>query len=130
MGFRILIVDDSPLIRKCIRASIQEMPNWKVCGEAENGQIGIEKTKDLNPDLVILDLSMPVMNGLDAARHINQAFPNLPLVMLTMHASEQLSEEAKAAGIKEVLPKDKGLDDLLRSMRVLLASPSASGFNY
>jgi CheY-like chemotaxis protein len=90
------------------------------CGEAENGQFAIEKVKDLSPDLVVLDMDMPVMNGLDAARQINKASPDLPLIMFTMSISDQLSKEAKAAGIKDVLSKEKGMDDLLVSMRALL----------
>lgn len=75
MGFQILIVDDSPPIRKCIRTHIELKTDWKVCGEAENGQVAIERVKALNPDLVVLDMSMPVMNGLDAARQIRKTSP-------------------------------------------------------
>jgi CheY-like chemotaxis protein len=85
MGFQILVVDDNPSVRKCIRTFIELQTDWNVCGEAENGQIAIERVKDLNPDLVVLDLSMPVMNGLDAARQISNVEPRLPLIMLTMY---------------------------------------------
>ena len=120
MEFHILIVDDNPPIRKCIRTFIEQKTDWKVCGEAENGQVAIEKVKDLNPDLVVLDMSMPVMNGLDAARQINKTSPGLPLLMFTLYVSDQLSKEAKAVGIKDVLSKEVGLDDLLVSMRAML----------
>jgi two-component system, chemotaxis family, chemotaxis protein CheY len=74
-----------------------------VCGEAENGVVAIEKVRELNPDLVILDFAMPIMNGLDAARHITHIAPKLPMVLFTLHASVQLYKEALAAGIKDVL---------------------------
>jgi len=70
MSAQILIVDDSPFLRRSIRFSIEQNTDWQVCGEAENGKVAIEKTKELHPDLIILDLAMPVMNGLDAARHL------------------------------------------------------------
>ncbi|MGB7435788.1 MAG: response regulator transcription factor [Candidatus Acidiferrum sp.] len=120
MASRILIVDDSPPIRHCIRTYIEELTEFEICGEAENGQIAVEKTKDLRPDLVILDLSMPVMNGLDAARQINRASPDTPLILFTMHNSEALSKEAKLAGIRNVLSKEQGMGDLLFSVRALL----------
>lgn len=119
---QILIVDDSTPIRKCIRTFIEQKTDWKVCGEAENGQVAVEKVKNLNPDLVVLDMSMPVMNGLEAARLIKKTSPRLPLVMFTMYVSEQLSKTAKAVGIKDVLSKEVSLDELIVSMRVALAS--------
>jgi CheY-like chemotaxis protein len=119
---QILIVDDSTPIRKCIRTFIEQKTDWKVCGEADNGQVAVEKVKDLNPDLVVLDMSMPVMNGLEAARLIKKTSPRLPLVMFTMYVSDQLSKAAEAVGIKDVLSKEVGLEELIVSMRVALAS--------
>ncbi len=120
MTFQILLVDDSPSIRKCVRTFIEQVTDWVVCGEAENGQIAVEKVRDLNPDLVVLDMSMPVMNGLDAARKITKASPDLPLIMFTMYVSGQLSRAAKTVGIKDVVSKETGLDGLLVSMRAAL----------
>jgi DNA-binding NarL/FixJ family response regulator len=114
---RILIVDDSLPIRKCIRTFIEAKTDWIVCGEAANGQIAIEKVRDLHPDLVILDQSMPVMNGLAAAREIRNVSPGLPLFLFTMYVSQELSEEAKAAGMVGVLSKEAGLDELVASIR-------------
>jgi DNA-binding NarL/FixJ family response regulator len=81
----------------------------RICGEAENGKVAVEKVKDLHPDVVILDFQMPVMNGLEAARQIAFLAPNTAMVMFTMHNCEQLSKEAQAAGIKEVLSKSDGV---------------------
>lgn len=111
----VLIVDDSALIRSILRSSIEQNGSLSVCGEAENGKIGVEKVKQLQPDIVILDLQMPVMNGLEAARQISQIAPNTMLLMFTMHCSEQLSKEAQATGIQKVFSKidDGGPNQLI-----------------
>jgi DNA-binding NarL/FixJ family response regulator len=71
---------------------MEQNTDWQVCGEAENGQVAIEKTKQLDPDLIILDLAMPIMNGLDAARHIAGFAPGIAILLLTMHGSRELSK--------------------------------------
>ena len=115
-----LIVDDSPLIRHALRSCIEQSQDCQVCGEAENGKVAIEKVKELHPDVVILDLQMPVMDGLEAAGQINQLAPNTTMLMFTMHNSEQLLKIAPTAGIKEVLPKSDGLaEHLLASLKKL-----------
>ena len=113
MGHKILVVDDKPVIRRLIRFCIEQRTNWQVCGEAENGELAVGKVAELNPDLVILDLQMPVMNGLDAAREIGRKAPNIPMLMLTMNYSEQLLKAAEAVGIKDVCSKIDGLPDHL-----------------
>ena len=104
----ILIVDDSTVIRRTLRSSIEQNASLSVCGEAENGQIGVEKVKQLQPDTVILDLQMPVMNGLEAAREISDIAPRTIMLMYTMYSSEQLSKLADAAGIQKVFSKSEG----------------------
>jgi len=122
MPAQILIVDDSVHLRSSIRCCIERNTDWEVCGEAENGLVAIEKVRELNPDLVVLDFAMPIMNGLDAARHITHIAPKLPMVLFTLHASVQLHKEALAAGIKDVLCKSQGgTEQLLASMKILLA---------
>lgn len=118
---RILIVDDSSLLRHSIRSCIEEHSPWQVCGEAENGKVAVEKVMELHPDLVLLDLSMPIMNGLDAARRIATVSPHTIMVMFTMHKSIQLLSTARSAGIKAVLCKSDGdLDHLVDSIRIYL----------
>jgi two-component system response regulator NreC len=113
----ILIVDDSAVIRHTLRSCIEQQSGWKVCGEAENGKVAVQKVRELQPDFVILDFQMPVMNGLDAARQITTIAPETPIVMFTMHSSDQLLRDAKAAGIKEVFSKSDGVaDHLLASL--------------
>ena len=118
MAYRILIVDDSALIRRILRSCIEQNTDWHVCGEADNGKVAVDKVQELDPDVVILDFQMPVMNGLDAARRIAASAPNTAIVMLTIHSCKQLRKDAQAAGIKCVLSKSNA-DLLLASLRQL-----------
>jgi len=104
----VLIVDDSALIRRLLRSAIEENRALYVCGEAENGKAAVEKVIELRPDRVILDLQMPVMNGLEAARQISKLTPGTVMSMYTMHLSEQLLKDAQAAGIQGVFSKTDG----------------------
>ena len=115
----ILIVDDSALIRRMIRVTLEQQEGWEVSGEAANGREAIEKAKRLKPDLVVLDLSMPVMNGLEAACELQRLLPSLPLVMFTNFTSPQLSKEALSAGVSAVVSKDK-IEALVHSIQALL----------
>ena len=118
MSGTILIVDDSPIIRHTLRSCIEQNSDWEVCGEAENGRVAVEKVQELHPDVVILDLQMPVMNGFEAAGRISHVAPQTELLMLTLHSCEQVSQDAHAAGIKDVLSKsDDVMDHLLASLR-------------
>lgn len=108
----ILIVDDNALIRKTVRDVLESRHDCRVCGEAVNGQDAIEKAEQLHPDLVVLDLVMPVMNGLEAARKLSRTMPAVQLVMLTNHANKLIEPEARAAGISVVLSKDEGMERL------------------
>ncbi|HZR58645.1 MAG TPA: response regulator transcription factor [Terriglobales bacterium] len=118
---RILIADDSPLVRKSIRHLLESTPGWEVCGEAANGQEALDNAMKLNPDIIVLDLVMPVMDGLQAARKMAVIAPRTPTVMLTMHYSSQLASEASQAGIQSVLSKSEShalistIENLLRN---------------
>ena len=121
----ILIVDDSPVIRSSLRKCIEENTQWSVCAEAENGLDAIEKVKQCHPDVVILDLSMPVMGGLEAAQHISALAPGTAMVLFTMYKSPQLLKDAERMGISAVVSKSDGIvDHLLRSLRAVM--PKAS----
>ena len=122
MSLRILIVDDSAHIRHLLRYFIEHRTDWQVCGEAENGKVGVQKVAELQPHAVILDLSMPIMNGLEAAREINRIAPRVQIVLFTMHTSEQLRKEAHAAGIKDVISKTDTIGEhLIVSLQNLCA---------
>jgi DNA-binding NarL/FixJ family response regulator len=117
---RILIVDDSAVVRRLLRYTIEQNSDWKVCGEAENGEVAVQRVKELHPDIVTLDLQMPVMNGLEAARQIAVLAPKTAMLMFTMHNSEQLLKDAHAAGIKDVISKsDAAAGELLTSLKLM-----------
>ena len=123
MTTRILVVDDMPAIRRAIRFRIEKETDWELCGEAENGKVAVERVQELHPDVVIMDLSMPVMNGLDAARHIKAIAPATHILMFTLHTYPQLLAEARKAGIANVLSKSGAAGaDVLHAVRSLLAA--------
>jgi len=104
MPSRILIADDHDLMRRLIRQEFEDHADW-VCIEAENGEQAVAKATELKPEIIILDVAMPVMDGLTAAREIVKIFPAVPIVIHTVHFSEQIKCEAKKIGVREVLPK-------------------------
>jgi DNA-binding NarL/FixJ family response regulator len=123
MAPRILVVDDTQAIRRSLRLRIETETDWEVCGEAENGRDAIERVKELQPDVVLMDLSMPVMNGLDAARRIKAIAPSTHILMFTLHTYPQLLDEARKVGIANVVSKsDAAGPNLLRALRSLLAA--------
>jgi DNA-binding NarL/FixJ family response regulator len=95
---QILIADDHELMRKGLRAVLEDQPGWKVCGEAVNGRQAVELAKQLGPDVIVLDLTMPELNGLEATRQICKAIPKAEVLILTVHESERLVSEVLAAG--------------------------------
>lgn len=106
MPRRILIADDSPLTRKTLQDLLQTH-GWEVCGQAENGLDAVRMAVELNPDVVILDLAMPSMDGLTAAREISKSLPTTPIVMHTLHDLPQLELEAKKNGVCCIVPKSE-----------------------
>jgi CheY-like chemotaxis protein len=120
MSAKILIVDDSPAIRRSLRSLFTEQTDWTIVGEAENGRVAIEKSRELKPDVIILDLSMPVMNGLDAARKIRESLPNVSILLFTMHAYPQLTEAARNVGVNKVVSKSDDPARLLGAVPSLL----------
>ena len=99
----ILIVDDSAPVRNTVKFMLESVPDWVVGGEARNGREAIDKVALLSPDLVLLDLSMPVMNGLDSARELSRIRPDLPIVMFT--DSPEIAREALLCGCRRVVSK-------------------------
>jgi DNA-binding NarL/FixJ family response regulator len=102
-----------------MRKTLEQQEEWEVSGEAADGREAIEKAQRLKPDLVELDLSMPVMNGLEAARELQRLLPSLPLVIFTNFTSPQLSKEVLSAGVSAVVSKDK-IEGLVHSIQALL----------
>jgi DNA-binding NarL/FixJ family response regulator len=102
---RILVADDSPAIRSCLRGLLDHRGDWLVCDEASNGKGSSRAVPGGEADLIVIDFQMPEMNGLDAARHIAELSPKNPILMVTIHLSKQLSEEARKVGIRGALRK-------------------------
>ncbi|HZC24448.1 MAG TPA: response regulator transcription factor [Candidatus Binatia bacterium] len=119
VGKKILIVDDCPSLRKTLRKALETDGGWQ-CFEAVNGKDGVERAGWLSPELVILDLSMAVMNGLQAARELRRLFPALPLVMFTTFETAHLEGEALDAGVTSLFSKSEPIGNLIRTIHSLL----------
>jgi DNA-binding NarL/FixJ family response regulator len=102
---RILVVDDSQAMRRGLRHLLERHPHWWVCGEASDGREAVKKAQEIEPDVIVLDFQMPEMNGLDAAKSITKRSPRVPILMVSMHMSPQLAEEARKVGIRGVCAK-------------------------
>jgi len=112
MSHTILIADDSLHIREAL-CEFFERDDFSVCGEAENGKEVIEKAQELHPDLILLDLSMPVMNGLEAARILKRMMPEVPVIMYSAHGDSSTEKAARSAGVWAVVPKSENISVLL-----------------
>jgi len=120
MAVRILIADDDASIRRLLRRLIESHDGWSVCGDAQDGQDAIGKAAQLNPDVIVLDLAMPQMNGLQAAREISRQTPDIPLLLLTVQqVSKELTNEALHAGFKGAISKSTG-SEVVKAIEVLL----------
>jgi DNA-binding NarL/FixJ family response regulator len=119
-ALRILIADDHAPVRRSIRALLESHAQWSVCGEAADGEEAVDEAGRLRPDVVLLDVSMPKLNGLEAARRIRRSVPTAQFLVLTMHSSDQLPEEARRAGARDVVMKsdaDRSLIGAIESLR-------------
>ena len=121
----VLVVDDSPLMRRLVREVLESESGFKIVGEAQNGREAIRRAKRLKPDLVILDLGMPVMNGLEAAPALKRTLPEVRLILLTMYSDPEVEQTARSAGIDAVVPKDEALEHLVQTARQLVGGRPA-----
>ncbi|HZR58731.1 MAG TPA: response regulator transcription factor [Terriglobales bacterium] len=118
----ILIVDDHAVIRRTLRQLFESHAGWEVCGEAVNGLDAIEKAQQLKPDLIVLDLSMPEMDGLQAARVLKTLLPTVPVILFTNFGEDPfIEQEALAVGIREVVSKANAFG-LLNTVEAVLQS--------
>jgi len=117
---RILIADDHDVVRKGLRALVQEEPSWQVVADVQDGRTAVVKTQELKPDIAILDISMPSLNGLDATKQIVKINPATKVLILTMHDSEQLIQHVLNAGARGYLMKSDAGQDLVVAIRALL----------
>jgi DNA-binding NarL/FixJ family response regulator len=122
----ILLVDDSPLIRRSLRRILETEPNWVICGEAENGCDAIDKAKELRPDLIVIDLAMPVLNGIVATSLLKQIMPAVSIVMFTSFSNPYIKRTAMAAGLDAFIDKSESPETLLGCIEQLLVQRSDS----
>lgn len=125
---RILIVDDHEIVREGIRTLLSRSgTDWEVCGEASNGIDGLEAIKRLKPEVVILDITMPGISGLEVARRLTKLGLATRILMFTMHDSEMLETEVRQAGAHGYVQKSQGGRDLVLAIRALLADGTFYG---
>jgi DNA-binding NarL/FixJ family response regulator len=128
MAVRILVVDDRETIREAVRSCIETNTSWQICGEAENGNVALDMVRELNPDIIVLDLSMPGMNGLELARQVAATAPHIKMIMFTANDCEQLIKEAESTGISKVVAKsgDSIVHHLLTAIKDLFHERDAA----
>jgi DNA-binding NarL/FixJ family response regulator len=113
---RILIADDQPSIRRVVRSTLQQHPHFEICGEAVNGAEAIVEAKRLKPDVVVLNVSMPVLNGFEAAREIKTILPESAIVILSQNADKHFIAEAKKLGLQAYVSKSKAGESLVKAV--------------
>jgi DNA-binding NarL/FixJ family response regulator len=127
LAYRILIADDHDQLRETLRAALEAHSGWHVCAEAANGLEAVQKAAEFKPDAIILDLSMPVMGGLQAAREILAVSPAMPILLFTNHAASAVAHDAQKVGIRQVISKTYEWDELMKVLESLLNERSPSG---
>jgi DNA-binding NarL/FixJ family response regulator len=117
MSHTILIADDSPFIREALCNLFEREEDFNVCGETENGREAVDKAQELHPDLILVDLSMPVKNGLDATRVLKRLMPDLPVIMFSAYSDSSTEKEARSAGVSALVSKSAHISVLLSNVR-------------
>jgi DNA-binding NarL/FixJ family response regulator len=118
---RILLADDNETVRHLVNGVLSSVPDWTVCGEATDGQRAVVLAKKLKPDVVLLDYSMPLMNGVHAASEIKKFLPAATIVLYTLHQNPYLEADAKKAGVTAVISKGDSIS-LVEAMKKILTS--------
>src|SRR6202158_1873737 len=121
----VLVVDDNAFIRHVLCRVFTSEADFDICAEAENGEEAIEKAQALHPDLIVMDLSMPVMNGIDAARTLRTLMPTVPVIIFSDYSDVFFDKEARSAGICALVSKSEPVSVLIGKARALL-HPSAA----
>ena len=121
---RVLIVDDHAFIRRGIQSILQSFPEWEVCGEADNGNDAIRLADTLKPEVIIMDVSMPGLNGIEATRSILKISPRAKVVLLTLHESAELVRSAFRAGARGYLLKVDAEQELVKALNIVIGDGS------
>jgi DNA-binding NarL/FixJ family response regulator len=119
MTIRIVLVDDHPIVRQGLKTLLEGHSDWEVIGEASDGAEAVEKARDLSPDVMVLDVTMPRMNGLDACRVLRRQYPALEILFVTQHDSPQMMREALEAGARGYVVKSNAARDLLAAVEAV-----------
>jgi len=119
MTIRILVVDDHPIVRQGLKTLLEGHSGWEVIGEASDGAEALERARELNPDVMVLDVTMPRMNGLEACRLLRRQFPDLEILFVTQHDSPQMMREALEAGARGYVVKSNAARDLLAAVEAV-----------
>jgi len=122
MVTRIMLVDDHKIIRDGLRALIEKQSDMELVAEAETGRAAITLTRKFNPDMIVMDINMPDLNGIDATRQIMTEFPGTKILALSMHTDHQFVSGALKAGAKGFLPKDSAFEELAQAVRAVVAN--------
>jgi len=117
---RVLIVDDHAVIRRGVQGILSTYPEWDLCGEADNGQDAIRLAGELAPEVIIMDVSMPGMNGLEATRIIHDVLPETKVLLLTLHSSSEFVRSAFRAGARGYVLKSDAENELVRALNVVI----------
>jgi two-component system response regulator NreC len=117
---KVLIADDHAVIRRGVQGILKSSPEWELCGQAVNGRDAVRLTGELRPDVVILDVSMPEMTGIEAASIIAERFPETRVMLLTLHSSPEMIRNAFRAGVRGYVMKADAEEDLLRALTIVI----------
>lgn len=117
---RVLIVDDHAVIRRGVQGILNGYPEWELCGEADNGEEGVRLAGELQPEVVIMDVSMPGLNGLQATRIIHDVLPETKVVLLTLHSSGEFVRSAFHAGARGYVLKSDAENELVRALNIVV----------
>jgi DNA-binding NarL/FixJ family response regulator len=121
MSVRIVLADDHEIVRQGVRRILEKHADWEICAEAENGEKAVSLAEQLNPDAIIMDVSMPVMSGLEATREIASLNANIRILIFTMHESPAMAESARKVGARGLVTKSEASRDLINALECVLS---------
>lgn len=118
---KILVADDHEVMRMGIRTLLEARSDWKVCAEASDGREAVTKSRECDPDVIILDISMPAMNGLEAAKAISAAQPSIPIILFSLHLADDLMRKITSTRVRGAVSKSEAGRDLVDAVETVLS---------